>query len=310
MKALLLLPAGISLFACAMPVRGEPERRTEISPAVPRGVTQYLVAPRRHVEQRIRQTVRANDAITRYEQGWMARREFDEIARRQQEWAYWQRHRQALAAERRSNFGFQGIPQQPVVGRDRTRDRWPGEVDRRTITTRTTTTSDSSTPSSIHYSQHAQHLAETNAVIEPSLNTSEHEADDTERQKPSASTASATSANSENPKPASSDSSASKRETNSREASKSRTARREMTGGTKKTRVASTDPENPMTTLDEIKQSDASTDDGSLPFGVPVPEKDGLVYSPFDNTGYVDVKGMPSGSKARCPYSKKVFRVP
>ena len=52
------------------------------------------------------------------------------------------------------------------------------------------------------------------------------------------------------------------------------------------------------------------TDESSLPYAVPVPNKDGLVYSPFDNTGYVDVKGMPAGSLARCPYSKQIFRIP
>ncbi|MGI8603031.1 MAG: hypothetical protein ACR2OZ_08525 [Verrucomicrobiales bacterium] len=65
------------------------------------------------------------------------------------------------------------------------------------------------------------------------------------------------------------------------------------------------------------KPASSSTDgnatksgEGNLPFGVPVPGKDGLVYSPYFSGGYVDVKGMPPGSKARCPYSKKVFRVP
>jgi len=47
-----------------------------------------------------------------------------------------------------------------------------------------------------------------------------------------------------------------------------------------------------------------------IPYATPVPGQDGKVYSPFHNGGYVDVSGMPSGSKARCPYTKKVFRVP
>jgi hypothetical protein len=47
-----------------------------------------------------------------------------------------------------------------------------------------------------------------------------------------------------------------------------------------------------------------------LPYATPVPGKDGFVYSPYYSAGYVDVSGMPSGSKARCPYTKKIFRVP
>ena len=47
-----------------------------------------------------------------------------------------------------------------------------------------------------------------------------------------------------------------------------------------------------------------------IPYATPVPGQEGKVYSPFHNGGYVDVSGMPSGSKARCPYTKKVFRVP
>jgi hypothetical protein len=44
--------------------------------------------------------------------------------------------------------------------------------------------------------------------------------------------------------------------------------------------------------------------------GIPVPGKPGLIYSPYHQAGYVDVKGMPSGSKVRCPYTKRVFLVP
>ena len=47
-----------------------------------------------------------------------------------------------------------------------------------------------------------------------------------------------------------------------------------------------------------------------IPYATLVPGQDGKVYSPFHNGGYVDVSGMPSGSKARCPYTKKIFRVP
>ena len=47
-----------------------------------------------------------------------------------------------------------------------------------------------------------------------------------------------------------------------------------------------------------------------IPYATPVPGQPGKVYSPFHNGGYVEVSDMPSGSKARCPYTKKIFRVP
>lgn len=48
-----------------------------------------------------------------------------------------------------------------------------------------------------------------------------------------------------------------------------------------------------------------------FPTAKPVPGKAGYVYSPYDpNSGYVDVTGYPSGSKAKDPYSQKIFIVP
>lgn len=47
-----------------------------------------------------------------------------------------------------------------------------------------------------------------------------------------------------------------------------------------------------------------------LPFGLPVPGKKGYVYSPFDKTQMVDVRGIPPGKKVRCPYTSKIFLVP
>jgi hypothetical protein len=57
-------------------------------------------------------------------------------------------------------------------------------------------------------------------------------------------------------------------------------------------------------------KSKPPAEDSNLQFGIPVPGKEGLVYSPYYSGGYVDVKGMPPGSKARCPYTKRIFRVP
>jgi hypothetical protein len=48
-----------------------------------------------------------------------------------------------------------------------------------------------------------------------------------------------------------------------------------------------------------------------VPYAKPVPGKPGYVFSPFDkNGGYVDVTGLSPGSKAKDPYSGKIFRVP
>ena len=48
-----------------------------------------------------------------------------------------------------------------------------------------------------------------------------------------------------------------------------------------------------------------------LPFGKPVPGKPGYVTSPYSpDAGYIDVTGFESGSKARDPYTNKIFRVP
>jgi hypothetical protein len=73
----------------------------------------------------------------------------------------------------------------------------------------------------------------------------------------------------------------------------------------------SSDPDtgsSPETSDEPKPKSKPASED--LPYATPVPGKDGFVYSPYYSAGYVDVSGMPSGSKARCPYTKKIFRVP
>jgi len=47
-----------------------------------------------------------------------------------------------------------------------------------------------------------------------------------------------------------------------------------------------------------------------LPYATPVPGKEGLVTSPYSSQGYVDVKGMPPGTMAKCPYTGKIFLAP
>ena len=54
-----------------------------------------------------------------------------------------------------------------------------------------------------------------------------------------------------------------------------------------------------------------STSPGSeFPIAKRVPNKPGFVFSPSDPSKYVDVSGYPSGSKAKDPYSGKIFTVP
>jgi hypothetical protein len=48
-----------------------------------------------------------------------------------------------------------------------------------------------------------------------------------------------------------------------------------------------------------------------LPYGTPVVGKQGMVYSPFaEDKGPVDVVGIKRGTKVKCPYTGKTFRVP
>ena len=48
-----------------------------------------------------------------------------------------------------------------------------------------------------------------------------------------------------------------------------------------------------------------------IPYGIPVPGKPGFVTSPFaPKAGYVDVRGFPSGTEVKDPYSGKIFLTP
>ena len=48
-----------------------------------------------------------------------------------------------------------------------------------------------------------------------------------------------------------------------------------------------------------------------MPYGIPVPNKPGFVTSPYNpNAGYVDVRGFPSGTEVKDPYSGKIFLTP
>ncbi|HEX2749558.1 MAG TPA: hypothetical protein VHM91_16230 [Verrucomicrobiales bacterium] len=48
-----------------------------------------------------------------------------------------------------------------------------------------------------------------------------------------------------------------------------------------------------------------------LPYGIPVVGKKGMVYSPYaEDKGQVDVEGLKRGTRVKCPYTGKHFRVP
>lgn len=87
---------------------------------------------------------------------------------------------------------------------------------------------------------------------------------------------------------------------------------------TQRRTASETDRETSATTRDNQKtrsrtssSSPQGTSASKIPYAKPVPGKPGYVYSPFDpNGGYVDVTGYAAGSKAKDPYSGKIFIVP
>ena len=74
------------------------------------------------------------------------------------------------------------------------------------------------------------------------------------------------------------------------------------------TKANPTPPSNPNPTPPPPAATPKKND---YPYGIPVPGKEGLVYSPYDKSaGYVEVKNIKPGSLVECPYTHKYFRVP
>jgi hypothetical protein len=57
-------------------------------------------------------------------------------------------------------------------------------------------------------------------------------------------------------------------------------------------------------------QRTVSTRSSKIPYAKPVPGKPGFVYSLDPNGGYVDVTGIPPGTKMKDPYTHQIFVVP
>jgi beta-lactamase regulating signal transducer with metallopeptidase domain len=55
----------------------------------------------------------------------------------------------------------------------------------------------------------------------------------------------------------------------------------------------------------------AEAEDDDVPVAKVVPGKPGYILSPFwPDAGYIDVRGFPSGTKIKCPYTGKIFKTP
>jgi hypothetical protein len=69
-------------------------------------------------------------------------------------------------------------------------------------------------------------------------------------------------------------------------------------------------PENAKKTPPARPSTGEQTTKEDLPYGTPVVGKRGFAYSPYASDKVVDVVDLPRGTKVKCPYTGKVFRVP
>jgi len=76
--------------------------------------------------------------------------------------------------------------------------------------------------------------------------------------------------------------------------------------------ASSTSNNKPPSEKNTRSTSRASAKKGAdLPYGTPVPGKQGFVTSPFaPNSGYIDARGFAPGTPVKDPYTGKVFLTP
>jgi hypothetical protein len=68
-------------------------------------------------------------------------------------------------------------------------------------------------------------------------------------------------------------------------------------------------PQVPIKAAEIVTQARNSKRD--VPYGIPVPNKDGFVTSPYaPSQGVVDVRGIPSGTEVKDPFTGKIFLTP
>ena len=69
--------------------------------------------------------------------------------------------------------------------------------------------------------------------------------------------------------------------------------------------------EKPAAILLPASAAPAEKAKGDLPYGIPVPNRKGMVTSPYLPEGnYIDVSAFAPGSAVKDPYTGKLFRVP
>lgn len=75
--------------------------------------------------------------------------------------------------------------------------------------------------------------------------------------------------------------------------------------------VQSQAPEpRPIETVSAPPLRTTSGSSAALPYGSPVPDKPGFIYSPYDPKFLIDVRGFPPGTEVTDPNTSKRFKVP
>lgn len=75
--------------------------------------------------------------------------------------------------------------------------------------------------------------------------------------------------------------------------------------------AASVAPPNQQNVRAAVAAAPSKSGKRDLPYGIPVPGKQGFVTSPFaPDEGYVDVRSFPPGTEVKDPYTGKNFLTP